>query len=242
MQYVQDDEKMYDLEVIYKHHLTPGPMYFMEAEQQQQGQIAKNIKIIGCGSYHSMVGTIGDEIYTCGLNNYGQLGLGNSTTKMFVGLHYCSALSDKGIVMLRGGEHHSLALSSNGMMYAFGRGDSGQLGTDDNEILSIGGCSSLPIELKLPLSSSRTNNNNSNNYQKVIQIECGGNHNIVLTETNEVYTWGFGDSLALGHGGENDEFVPKRLNFSKAKIKNIKVIQVAGGGQHSAIVATAITI
>ena len=46
--------------------------------------------------------------------------------------------------------------------------------------------------------------------------------------------------LALGHGNEKDEKVPKKLNFaskgSKDNITTISVTQVAGGGQHSAII------
>jgi regulator of chromosome condensation len=68
------------------------------------------------------------------------------------------------------------------------------------------------------------------------QISCGGNHNLALTASNEVYSWGYGDMLALGHGKEKDEPTPKKLNFKNAKIDNITVTQVAGGGQHSAIV------
>ena len=37
---------------------------------------------IGCGDYHSMVVTRDyAEVYTCGLNSYGQLGLGDTTNR-----------------------------------------------------------------------------------------------------------------------------------------------------------------
>lgn len=61
---------------------------------------------------------------------------------------------------------------------------------------------------------------------KVVGIACGGNHNLALTDKNEVYSWGYGDMLALGHGDEKDELLPKKLNFTKAKIKNITITQV----------------
>jgi alpha-tubulin suppressor-like RCC1 family protein len=47
----------------------------------------------------------------------------------------------------------------------------------------------------------------------------------------QVFTWGYGDLLALGHGRDRDEPIPRKLNFAKAKIDNITVTQVAGGGQ-----------
>lgn len=61
---------------------------------------------------------------------------------------------------------------------------------------------------------------------RVVGIDCGGNHNLALTSQNEVYSWGYGDMLALGHGDEKDETLPKKLNFTKAKIKNITITQV----------------
>lgn len=48
--------------------------------------------------------------------------------------------------------------------------------------------------------------------------------------------------LALGHGVEEDESLPKKLNFTKAKIRNITVTQVAGGGQHSAIIGKVVAM
>ena len=39
-----------------------------------------NVKALGCGAYHSMLVVVGDVVYACGLNNYGQLGLGDDDT------------------------------------------------------------------------------------------------------------------------------------------------------------------
>jgi len=39
----------------------------------------------------------------------------------------------------------------------------------------------------------------------------------------------YGDMLALGHGEEKDELLPKRLNFSRTAVKNITVTQVTDG-------------
>ncbi|RYG68017.1 cell wall anchor protein, partial [archaeon] len=129
----------------------------------------------------------------------------------------------KGVVCVRGGMHHSLALTSAGVLYAFGRGDSGQLGSSEVSIASAGDFSALPVKVLIP--------------PTVCSIGCGGNHNLALTRQGEVYSWGYGDMLALGHGEERDEFLPKKMNFHKAGIGRIEVSQVAGGGQHSAIIA-----
>jgi len=57
--------------------------------------------------------------------------------------------------------------------------------------------------------------------------------NLAITENGDIYTWGYGDMGALGHGEDKDEYNPKKLN-----IGDWKVYQAAGGGQHSAILCT----
>ena len=52
-----------------------------------------------------------------------------------------------------------------------------------------GECSAVPLCIPLPDPTAR-----------VASIACGGNHNLALTTSNEVYSWGYGDMLALGHG------------------------------------------
>jgi regulator of chromosome condensation len=111
--------------------------------------------------------------------------------------------------------HHSLVLSSSGEVFAFGRGDSGQLGSSEVSMKSAGDFCEKPVHPTFPVAGI-----------KITTINCGGNHNLALTEKGEVYTWGYGDMNALGHGKDDDEYLPKKINFEKAKIKNIRVTQV----------------
>mmetsp|Transcript_13263 Transcript_13263/g.18178 ORF Transcript_13263/g.18178 Transcript_13263/m.18178 type:complete len:552 (+) Transcript_13263:2-1657(+) len=228
-----EQQKDYDLPSILKHHITPDFMY--TAPNTPIG----DVKSFGCGAYHSMVITVGDVVYACGLNNYGQLGLGQKKTNNGAvadtdnrsWLTRVTSLDDKGIVCVKGGVHHSLALSSKGSLWAFGRSDSGQLGCSSRTSSSAGDFSSSPVSPALPANTI------------VTSIACGGNHNLVLTDGNAVYTWGYGDMLALGHGEEKDETLPRKLNFDKAKkFKHITVTQVAGGGQHSAIIGQVVDV
>ena len=98
----------------------------------------------------------------------------------------------------------------------------------------------LPSIVLLPDAVNQLNNSRKPN--KVISIACGANHNLALTSQNEVYSWGYGEMLALGHGKDTDELLPKRLNFEGAKLGSaIKVTQVAGGGQHSALIGRVVS-
>lgn len=217
----EGEEAAYDMPNIFQHHITPGKMYLALPGDSPLGPTTNtdatrkslnNVKSIGCGAYHSMVSTVGDHVYSCGLNNYGQLGTGNTDNSFY--LVAVTALEGRSIVNMCGGMHHSLVLSSTGSIFAFGRGDSSQLGSTEVTMSAAGDFSTSPVKPSLP------------NGTVVVAISCGGNHNLVLTDKNEVYTWGYGEMLALGHGEEKDESLPKKLNFAKAKIKNITITQV----------------
>jgi regulator of chromosome condensation len=158
------------------------------------------------------------------------------------------------IVAVSGGMHHSLALTSSGAVYGFGRGDSGQLGlphlsasgggeAGDHCLLSStfhallrlliycdkGACLTTPQRIPIAMDGqAQSSSGSSTNPVTISAISCGGNHNLALSTSNEVYSWGFGDMLALGHGKEKDEPVPKKLSFQKTDYSVIKIVQVAG--------------
>lgn len=74
---------------------------------------------------------------------------------------------------------------------------------------------------------------------QILSIACGGNHNLALAKDGSVYTWGYGDMYALGHGLEKDEPKPRKLNFTKAKISNITITQVSYTSRLSFVVCFA---
>ena len=79
----------------------------------------RNVKSLGCGAYHCLVVGLGDQVYACGLNNYGQLGLGSLFEAHHPQQNYLTLvplLCNKGIVSLKGGVHHSLVSSSTGVL------------------------------------------------------------------------------------------------------------------------------
>jgi len=72
-----------------------------------------------------------NKVYGWGLNNHGQLGLGDEEnrsrpTKL-------KAFNNIDVEYVCTGQHHSLALSKDHKVYSWGRGDYGQLGQGDDE-------------------------------------------------------------------------------------------------------------
>lgn len=221
----------YNKSDMIKFHLTPGPMMI----QQAGGGLVEafNPKAIGCGAYHAMA-VIGSSVYACGLNNYGQLGTGNTDSSDY--LMMIPALEGREVVSVKGGMHHSLVLTRGGKVLAFGRADSGQLGIARLSGKAAGEFLAIPEEVVIEDSSK-------GEAIEVSAICCGSNHNMVLRKNStDVYSWGYGDMLALGHGKEQDEFRPKKINFAKSSSLERgssvgEIVQISGGGQHSAIIA-----
>jgi alpha-tubulin suppressor-like RCC1 family protein len=79
---------------------------------------------VAAGGYHSLALDSSGNVWATGLNDHGQLGLGdtdnlNTWTQV-------TALS--GIVSIAAGEYHSIAIDSDGHVWAWGYDSTGQLG------------------------------------------------------------------------------------------------------------------
>ena len=257
-----DEDSPFNFQNILEDHLTPSLMC-SKSRVNRGGKMSyssypvNNVRTFGCGGYHALVVTGSDEsggnggLFSCGLNNYGQLGTGDfqeQTLLTHVSLSYLLQPNTT-LVSVKGGFHHSLILSSDGDMFAFGRGDSCQLGLLEMSQTgggTAGACSKVPRLVSIPLDDSSSSITTSTAKSKksklafIKQISCGSNHNFAVTDTNDVYSWGYGDLLALGNGKDQDEPIPKKLNLAKAKniSPDFKVSMVVGGGQHSAIIGT----
>lgn len=199
----------YLCDIAFAEHLTPKAMVLNDKKLPP-------VQAIGCGGYHSLVALADGRLYTTGLNNYGQLGI-NSTENSWE-LLLVNDLSEHNIIMADGGAHHSVVLTSQSKLFAFGRGDSGQLGSVDNP--KTGYFSDAPVPVTIPDSCI-------DDSFEITMITCGANHTMVLGDNNNIYSWGYGDMLALGNGKESDESKPCKLDWSKSSFGDAKVLQVS---------------
>ncbi|XP_070185594.1 probable E3 ubiquitin-protein ligase HERC4 isoform X2 [Littorina saxatilis] len=165
---------------------------------------------IGCGENHTLVCNNDGILYTCGNNDYNQLGHDKSTRRF----ECVDALKAQRVHTVRGGNSHSMALTDAHEVFTWGSNKHGQLGRSkvNDELRRV------PKLVK------------SLAVHSVVQIACGTRHCIALTSEGLVTTWGANDygQLGLGSvGGVKD--TPEML----ACLHGIPVAQVAAGGNHT---------
>ena len=98
--------------------------------------MAHNVVDIYTGGYHSFLKKITSKktgattIFAWGLNNYGQLGTGDNKDTHIP--REIVEFRNKDFINITGGEHHTIALTTEKDMYVFGKNDSGQLGLGED--------------------------------------------------------------------------------------------------------------
>ncbi|KAJ8961053.1 hypothetical protein NQ314_005983 [Rhamnusium bicolor] len=170
-----------------------------------------DLRPLSCGFEHTAV-VRNNQVYTMGLSSSGCLGLGPLLTQSSPPrlVQTLSELKVKAL-SVSCGRKHTLALTDYGV-YAWGSNAYGQLGIGHYVQES-------PYPQILASISS----------VKIIDIAAGQYHNIALTSTGKVYTWGWGIHGQLGHGNCDNEYYPKLLHFPHP------VKQVSAGHAHSLI-------
>ena len=90
---------------------------------------SRDAQDVWAGNHHSFYINKAKEVYAWGLNNHGQLGVGHKDNislpqkvKNLEGVH---------VIMMAGGEHHTIAVSEDGRVFCWGRNDEGQCGSGD---------------------------------------------------------------------------------------------------------------
>ena len=161
----------------------------------------KNLLIdIKCGGDHTLFLTDIGTVYSCGDNDYNQLG--HELKKKYL----IKQINDiKNIKIIQCGQWHSYCLNSNGFLYTFGSNEYGQLCVSQKE--------------------SNTNIVNKIKNYKFQFISSGHSHGIGLSLNNNcnIYGWGNNSCGQCGIGSLqcNKIFGCKKIKFNK-EIDSVK--------------------
>mmetsp|Transcript_18805 Transcript_18805/g.18920 ORF Transcript_18805/g.18920 Transcript_18805/m.18920 type:complete len:507 (-) Transcript_18805:155-1675(-) len=210
---------------------------------------------IATGKSHSIVLLENKEIYVCGANNFGQIGMGEGAR----GVVDCQSFTKLGLNDVRDiacGYDHSLVCNHSGDLFAFGHPDYGQLGFGSTgQYIRDGGkgaaiqfhCVSKPQKVTSFFSKDGPRKSSieiPRGTVRVAAVAAGKNHSLCVEEweneaPNRVFSWGFGGYGRLGHNSSDDELYPTEIAiFSQQKKAPFKQIrEVYGGASFSLVIS-----
>ena len=141
---------------------------------------------VAAGLSHSLALTSAGQLYAFGSNEFGQLGsLENSGTVSPTPPTRVSLPGASGPVSeIAAGAFHSLALTSTGQLYAFGKNSAGQLGTENG----AGTPNPTPALVNLPAAAGA-----------VVQIAAGAADSLIVTASGQLYAFGSNEAGQLGN-------------------------------------------
>ncbi|XP_030542194.1 ultraviolet-B receptor UVR8-like isoform X9 [Rhodamnia argentea] len=172
------------------------------------------VRGIACGGRHSAVITDTGALLTFGWGLYGQCGQGSTNDQL---RPTCvSSLLGTAIGGIAAGLWHTICVSTEGRVYAFGGSQFGQLGTGGES------AETLPQLLECPDWKGK----------QVKVVSSGARHNAVLTEDGQVFSWGWNKYGQLGLGDSIDRNIPSQVPIDGCLPRN-----VACGWWHTLLLA-----
>ncbi|KAM7207013.1 Regulator of chromosome condensation 1/beta-lactamase-inhibitor protein II [Rhypophila sp. PSN 637] len=200
----------------------------------------KNVTAIFSGSRHSFAIDAKDNVWSWGLNSYGQAGSNPEGAGSAGGVYLdrprkIPSLCGKGVKFMAAGASHSAAITKNGECYLWGRMDCGQLGIEftqqqlaNDDLIRRGELRNEPRICLLPMRIAVPG------LESVASVACGIDHTIFVSEAGKAFSAGFGSRGQLGLGGEEDEVTVAKLINAKS-VRDVKLVMAAAGGNFSVL-------
>ncbi len=174
------------------------------------------------GFWHTVALKSDGTAWTWGSNKYGQLGNGDETDTDSSAPVEVSGLSDA--IAVAGGYWHTVALKSDGTVWAWGNNFYGQLGNGTTT------ASSTPVQVK---------NGDGTDLSDVLAIACGYWHTLALRSDGTVWAWGNNTYGQLGTTTTAHSAEPVQVSGLSGVDTNVdNVTSIAGGYWHSLALKT----
>ncbi|CAN4080000.1 unnamed protein product [Withania somnifera] len=198
----------------------PGDIKQISTPVRVQG--LARVRLIAVGAFHNLALLDDGVLMAWGNNEYGQLGTADTQPRSQpIAVQGLSGLT---LVDIAAGGWHSAALTDEGEVYGWGRGEHGRLGFGDDK-------SSKMVPQKVQLLAG----------ENIVQVSCGGTHSVALTHGGQMFSFGRGDHGRLGYGrkvttGHPSEVpinIPPPIDVSSAEGGRWCAKLVACGGRHT---------
>lgn len=216
------------------------------------------IDVVASAGLSLILGTSG-TLYSLGLNNQGQAGLGKISNNVWIpspvqmelsstddAIHFqpleafipptpsssSSSIHRQTSRTMALGLQHALAIDPNGKLYTWGKGDRGQLGHSVYESSSI-------AKHVVAFQTSSTQ------YIRVTHVAAGFNHSVCVTEENQAWIWGKNIAFSPHDAAESNnidyEDSKKKIIDSpipmliKGLPSSLQIIDICCGSHHTSI-------
>ena len=165
----------------------------------------KNWMAVAAGDAYTMALKSDGSLWAWGVNNHGQLGLGDTTTRyspVQVGSAKDWAAVSVGTYIVPSdipgwgySGCYTLAIKSDGSLWAWGGNALGQLGLGDN------------TDRNAPVQVGST--------KDWAAVSAGGGHNMALKKDGSLWAWGWNGNGQLGFGDTKDRNIPVQVGSAK---------------------------
>ncbi|KAF0720564.1 Aste57867_204 [Aphanomyces stellatus] len=202
------------------------------------------IVALSCGKHHVAVSTRAGQMFTWGSGRFGQLGhcnyldlnapklvqvdrqdVANNTSHS----HHMTMEEGTVVTSVACGGFHTLAITDEQRVLAFGHNKAGQLGLGHRQLrLDNGWRSSVPTRIDALVAHS------------IHQVAAGVHHSACISTQGELFTWGCGVDGRLGLNSSDTCNLPTLV--VALKLLNVVPKIVRCGGRHSALISDVDTL
>ena len=191
---------------------------------------------VSAGTSHSLAVGSDGNVYAWGYNGNGRLGDGTTTerhapvrVKTPDRKTYPDLPADFTYLQVSAGTSHSLAVGSDGNVYAWGYNGNGQLGDGTSSGRNT------PVRVKTPDRSTYPDLPKDFTY---LQVSAGVYHSLAVGSDGNAYAWGSNGSGRLGDGTGGSRYAPVMVRKPDRKTypdlpADFTYLQVSAGTDHS---------
>jgi len=165
---------------------------------------------VSAGDYHSLAIKEDGTLWAWGWNDEGRLG--NPQITPPASYSPVQIGTDTNWVYVSAGSEHSLAIKTDGTLWAWGSNIRGQIGNNST--------SGNPIDSPFQIMAS-------NNIEPWVSVSGGGLHSLAIKEDGTLWAWGWNQNGQLGDGSVANRFEPVPIGT------DTDWASVYAGGSHS---------
>ena len=170
------------------------------ADRLRPVQVLTEVEAVTAGHDHSLALKTDGSLWAWGKNDYGQLGKGTTTPYSDDPNNRSPVQILTGVVAVAAGGNHSLAIRTDGSLWAWGHNSSGQFG--DGSWAD----SATPVQVQTGFAI----------------MAAGYAHTLAIKTDNSLWTWGYNKDGQLGDGTTTDSLSPIQVLTGVAAVAGNK--------------------